>query len=440
MSDHLVNKHSSSQRNQKNLPTPSPFLSTDTTYQRLQNILDSLSSGIDSLVTGFCSVCLQFIDDFQKTQHKHEEPFILTEEDLFDSGSSNPLFLGDYSYDDIDENLQKYQIKRGLSERGYNNIVIDMDTTDYWVHKLCISDKSLSLGDNKKNPNVIVDSRDYTNSENENILLSLPQNDQFLIDLFIRKKEFSFSDFKSYQLMRRIETYYENKINGGNNETSYSNNQIKRIHYIDGEGATQVYMFFEKELTGTYLLSSIEWICMQDPRRNFSKDHPQFPGQNYPGLRVGRRVGNMLIELEASKGRDGLSNAPEYFHNAFMYHTQNFRFLNPAYQAYFDCLCDSLSEDLKIHGLSAVSWAFQNGHVKNTNGDIEVWNPEDQIYPTSSKLQLYFSSSGYQCIYKAFRKRGYHVSIDWSDAKEIWKYSLKDFSTSNAKYSLTSSL
>lgn len=33
---------------------------------------------------------------------------------------------------------------------------------------------------------------------------------------------------------------------------------------------------------------------------------------------------------------------------------------------------DSLKNDLKVHGLSAVSWAFHNGHVKNLNGEIEM--------------------------------------------------------------------
>ncbi|CAB4423576.1 unnamed protein product [Rhizophagus irregularis] len=224
---------------------------------------------------------------------------------------------------------------------------------------------------------------------------------------------FILSDFKTYQILRRIETF---------NENDEEDNFIKNIKYINGFGAMEVYKFMESQLNDKYSLYLIEWICMQDPCSKFSQNRPQFPGQNYPGLRIGRKVNNMLIDL-AHKG-DGLSNIPENFHNAYIYHTQDYTFLNPAFQAYFDCLCDSLKNDLKVHGLSAVSWAFHNGHVKNLNGEIEIWKPEEQVYSISSKLSSYFVSHGYKSLYNIFRKRDYQVSIDWNNAKEIWKFSL----------------
>jgi hypothetical protein len=37
---------------------------------------------------------------------------------------------------------------------------------------------------------------------------------------------------------------------------------------------------------------------------------------------------------------------------------------------------------------------------------------------------LYFVSRGYKSLYNKCCKRGYKVSIDWNNAREIWKFSL----------------
>ncbi|CAG8438090.1 2018_t:CDS:2 [Funneliformis mosseae] len=366
---------------------------TTKTNHYLKEFVENLSKRVNSSINSF-----QFINTLQQLAHAYELPsFVLTDDDLF--APSTQKFLGDYSLDEIHLYLDKYGIKKELAKRGYKDIIINLDTSDYFVHQLCVTDKSL-----------------YTNS-----LI----NGRFLINLFVRKKDFIYSDFKTYQILRRIETFHNEK---------FKDKQIQKIKYIDGFGASEVYKFMENHLNDRYLLSLIEWICMQDPRGEFSKDKPQFPGQNYPGLRFGRKAGNMLISLAVHKGWDGLSNVPEHFHNAYVYHMQHYTFLNPAFQAYFDCLCDSLADDLRIHGLSAVSWAFCNGHVRNRDDEIEIWNPEEQIYPVSSKLRSYLDSRDYKRLYNIFYKRGYQVSIDWENAKEIWRYSLNNEFNEVAKH------
>ena len=62
------------------------------------------------------------------------------------------------------------------------------------------------------------------------------------------------------------------------------------------------------------------------------------------------------------------------------------------------------------------------------------WNPEEQVYPTSSKLRLYFVSHDYKRLYDIFYKRGYQVLIDWKNAKEIWKFSLNHEFSEAAKH------
>lgn len=41
----------------------------------------------------------------------------------------------------------------------------------------------------------------------------------------------------------------------------------------------------------------------------------------------------MLVDLATAKGRDGLLNVPEHFHNALIYSNKDFFFLNPAFEA-----------------------------------------------------------------------------------------------------------
>src|SRR6266542_6818645 len=95
--------------------------------------------------------------------------FILTN-DLF--APTTPKFLGDYTLEDIYRNADKYDIKKELEIKGYKDIVINLDTSDYFVHKLNITDKFLSST--------------IKNSKG-----------QFLIDLFMRRKEFVVSDSKA---------------------------------------------------------------------------------------------------------------------------------------------------------------------------------------------------------------------------------------------------
>jgi len=55
------------------------------------------------------------------------------------------------------------------------------------------------------------------------------------------------------------------------------------------------------------------------------------------------------------------------------------------------------------------------------------WDPvEEQVYPISSRLHSYFGSRDYKKLYNTFFRRGYQVSIDWNNAKEIRKFSLNN--------------
>jgi len=85
-------------------------------------------------------------------------------------------------------------------------------------------------------------------------------------------------------------------------------------------------------------LTIIDWLRLQDPRGNFTK--PQLPGQIKPGLGMARDVECLLYFIAQRHKRDGLMNSPEHWYNAYLYSVADYKFmfLNPAYEGMLQCL------------------------------------------------------------------------------------------------------
>ncbi|KAJ1564225.1 hypothetical protein HK405_015481 [Cladochytrium tenue] len=126
----------------------------------------------------------------------------------------------------------------------------------------------------------------------------------------------------------------------------------------------------------------VEWLCMQTPSTaaaspvtlaRFPPGRPPCPGQRHPGLHVAGAVGHVMIHLAVANGRDTLVNVPEHAHNALMYMAGGYVAASPAFQGYVRAVARDLEDDLRVHGLAAVSWAFRNGHVRDrASGCVEM--------------------------------------------------------------------
>ncbi|RUS20261.1 hypothetical protein BC937DRAFT_95588 [Endogone sp. FLAS-F59071] len=318
----------------------------------------------------------------------------LSDQDLFATTRTNehdqPLFLGDYTREDLDRAFEHYGIDKALDSHGYTQRIVTLDTSDFFVHRITVTDRSLLTDDS------------FASAK-----------DRFLLDGFFRKKDFSVHDFKTYQFLRRVE---RNDINAP---------EIRTTVYVKPEYAGKIYTMMEQELCDKYTITIIEWLCMQDPKRSFTEDRPQLPGQEHPGLKIGRKVVNLLLDLAKKHGRDGMGNVPEHFHNAYLYQRKGYRFINPAFQGFFDSIIAELQFDLDTYGLAVVSWAFKNGHLRDNQDRMIIWHPEDQIYPISSRLRAYFTSRAYRRLYDRYRHQHYGAHIDWADAPEIWRFSFR---------------
>lgn len=127
---------------------------------------------------------------------------------------------------------------------------------------------------------------------------------------------------------------------------------------------------------------AVLWVALQNPRASFTPDRPRLPGQDHPGLGVGRRFYEVLRGWAAAFGKDALWNVPEHYHNALFYAGQ-FRFLDPVEQGRFE----ALRRDLSRLRVADASFAIEEGRVRDEHGGRTVaWDPGAMVAPVSAAL------------------------------------------------------
>lgn len=141
-----------------------------------------------------------------------------------------------------------------------------------------------------------------------------------------------------------------------------------------------------------FTLIVIEWLTLQDPTSKFTPRRPQLPGQKYPGLRIGRKVLEIFINMCLRLKTDGLLNIPEHYHNATFY-SRYFKYFNPQTEGFFQ----AIQRDLKHWGIYKLSWAiYWECLLETTSGNYWKWFTDEQILPISAKIKHYFNSTEYR--------------------------------------------
>jgi len=139
----------------------------------------------------------------------------------------------------------------------------------------------------------------------------------------------------------------------------------------------------------------VEWLLLQNPKKDFSSRRPPLPGQTHPGL----GLGDELLALFTIMGRhlkvDGILNVPEYYHTGLLF-GKRFIFLSPFVQAQVT----QIAHDLwKRYRLSMIAWASATGSIVNRKtGEPFLWEPRKQIIPINKQLRQYFKSEAYLSI------------------------------------------
>lgn len=138
---------------------------------------------------------------------------------------------------------------------------------------------------------------------------------------------------------------------------------------------------------------AIEWLLLQNPYAQFTRERPALPKQNHPGLGQARRILQWLIALARAMQLEGISNYPEHFHNAFLYQ-RDFCFYNPVKEG----MLTALARDLGARGLAEISWAIERGEVRYVSGDAFVWESDMQILALSPRVRKFFESAQYRNV------------------------------------------
>lgn len=135
----------------------------------------------------------------------------------------------------------------------------------------------------------------------------------------------------------------------------------------------------------------LEWMMLQNPTEEFSLRHPQWPGQDYPGLGVGEQAMRMLFQAAVRLKLDGLAHHPSRYHVAFI-GGREFFFLDPEIQGRFEAIREALAS----LDLADAAWKMEREEVRWSDGEPVQWIPEDVVVPASDRLVAYLGSAHYQ--------------------------------------------
>lgn len=158
----------------------------------------------------------------------------------------------------------------------------------------------------------------------------------------------------------------------------------------------------------TYEFLILEWLTLQNPLLKFSPKRPPLPGQEYPGLGLGKKVVDVFVYLARLTQKDGLLVFPAYFHNALLF-TRYFQFLNPEKQGEVLAVRKSLSDIPFKH----LAWIVYLNCLREEDGRAYEWKAEEQVYPLNKSLKEYLENKVYkQMVKQVLNSRDF--TIDWA--------------------------
>jgi len=156
----------------------------------------------------------------------------------------------------------------------------------------------------------------------------------------------------------------------------------------------------------------LEWLTLQNPLQSFSQEKPALPGQNLPGLSLGKKVLDIFVYLARITRKDGLLAFPAYFHNAILF-SRYFHFIKPEKEAEVQAIRESFL-DISFKNLA---WIVHLNCLRWKNNKIYEWKAEEQLYPLNKSLKKYFDSKAYKEKVKKSQKN-LSFFIDWECYKK----------------------
>ena len=293
---------------------------------------------------------------------------------------SSGLFLGEYTQEEIDKAiLGNEKFKKALAQEGFEDLKIFLDTSSAAVHKILLRDQAqhdVQPAANNPTPHyVTVQLEDVIDDRVHGLLLM--------------------------ELAMRLLTSFDS---------------LKGFKGPHRDVRTTALLAPLKEWDNVQILVG-EWLLLQNPTKSFKPGEQPLPGQSYPGLRVGRIVADMLLGLARKRGRDGIVNAPLYYHNAVLYAMHGCQFLNPEFEGIFSTLSQDLMPLITSHevGLAVVSRAVFSGRLFHIpTGRRVKWLPgQTQMWAVSDRMRAWCHSKEYGEIRDSFTTSGiFRLDLD----------------------------
>jgi len=170
------------------------------------------------------------------------------------------------------------------------------------------------------------------------------------------------------------------------------------------------------DFDGGLSMMLIEWLALQDPMIEFSKEKPRLPGQAYPGLGGLKNMQGLLYRLGRSLGKDAIVDIPEYFHAAAIYSRMYTKIYSRKY-SFFSPIdagqVKAMIRDLKDRPLSDVSFAIAfDCLVDEKTSEMVHWRPSEQVYPITKRLYAYIEDKRYKDMVEEV-SGSLSFAIDW---------------------------
>lgn len=136
-------------------------------------------------------------------------------------------------------------------------------------------------------------------------------------------------------------------------------------------GEVLVEVVLEKKRSAGAEMLYVHWLTLRNPRARFSELRPQLPGQDVPGLGLGREMTELFARMAARLGLEGVATRPSSYHTAYACR-HGWRFVDPQRQGRFE----ALERDLAGLALLDATRAIAEGRVR-MDGEPYQWEADE---------------------------------------------------------------
>ncbi len=135
-----------------------------------------------------------------------------------------------------------------------------------------------------------------------------------------------------------------------------------------------------------------EWLLLQNPRGEFTAEHPPLPGQAHPGLGMLNDILALLVLACDRLQLDGIVFVPAHYHVAAQ-GRKIVRFLNPEDEGLFR----ALERALAGLPLAEAAVVVADGRLTDTlTGKPFAWQPVPMVFPVSERLRELTAGEEYE--------------------------------------------